>query len=111
MPISRSEKPNTPHPHDEYLSFQSTRSHPHNAALSSSHNSQQFMATLASKPHSFSGAVLTPDHARSITTGGVLSLASALSLQAANAAQVSFLDLMLFLLLLVFSYHMPTYVI
>jgi hypothetical protein len=69
------------------------------------------MATLASKPHSFSGAVLTPDHARSITTGGVLSLASALSLQAANAAQVSFLDLMLFLLLLVFSYHMPTYVI
>lgn len=45
--------------------------------------------TLASKPHSFSGAVLTPEHAKSLTTGHVLSLASALSLQAGNAAQVS----------------------
>jgi len=70
------------HPADEYLSFQS-RSQP-----TPTNNTDQ-LSTLASKPHPFSGAVLTPDHARSITTGGVLSLASALSLQAANAAQVS----------------------
>ena len=48
----------------------------------------QTSATLASKPHSFSGAVLTPEHARSLHAGHVLSLASALSLQAANAAMV-----------------------
>eukprot|EP00804_Cyclotella_cryptica_P030482 CCRYP_008557-RB/>CCRYP_008557-RB protein AED:0.07 eAED:0.07 QI:227/1/1/1/0.83/0.71/7/648/1147 len=81
------------HPHDEYLSFQSARVHHPHAALhqhqphQGSPQYQLSSMTLASKPHPFSGAVLTPEHARSITPGAVLSLASALSLQAANSAQ------------------------
>jgi hypothetical protein len=83
------------HPHDEYLSFQSARAHHPHAALHQHHphqNSAQYQltsTTLASKPHPFSGALMTPDHARRLSPGAVLSLASALSLQAANSAQVS----------------------
>eukprot|EP00985_Skeletonema_marinoi_P007491 scaffold3302_cov93-Skeletonema_marinoi.AAC.3 len=42
---------------------------------------------LASKPHAFRGAVLSPDHARNLTPDKALQLASALSAQASAAAQ------------------------
>ena len=94
MPFSsRARSPENPNePHEEYLSFQSAAAaaRSSNTNPNSTQQQQQLMATtLASKPHSFSGAVLTPEHAKSLTAGHVLSLASSLSLQAGNAAQVS----------------------
>jgi hypothetical protein len=44
------------------------------------------LATLASKPHAFGGALLSPDHARNLTSDLVLQLTSALSAQASQAA-------------------------
>ena len=44
------------------------------------------LSSLASKPHAFGGAVLSPDHARNLTTDLVLQLASALSIQSSHAA-------------------------
>jgi len=52
----------------------------------SSHHQSQSPPPLASKPHAFRGAVLSPDHARNLTPAKALQLASALSAQASAAA-------------------------
>lgn len=93
---NRPRSPTNSNEPDEFSFHPTSRSSAHtNSSGNSSHPnpalsaSQQLLPTLASKPHAFSGAVLTPEHARGINAGSVLSLASALSLQAANAAMVS----------------------
>eukprot|EP00574_Skeletonema_japonicum_P001029 CAMPEP_0201741790 /NCGR_PEP_ID=MMETSP0593-20130828/46993_1 /ASSEMBLY_ACC=CAM_ASM_000672 /TAXON_ID=267983 /ORGANISM="Skeletonema japonicum, Strain CCMP2506" /LENGTH=271 /DNA_ID=CAMNT_0048236129 /DNA_START=30 /DNA_END=842 /DNA_ORIENTATION=+ len=50
------------------------------------HNMHQSPPPLASKPHAFRGAVLSPDHARNLTPDKALQLASALSAHASAAA-------------------------
>jgi hypothetical protein len=70
-----------------YSSYQSNSMNVMNSAMQ---NMLLSSSSLASKPHAFSGAVLTPEHSRNMNGGLVLSLCSSLSLQAANAAQVRY---------------------
>jgi len=59
----------------------------HSSITSTSQSSTPPPPPLASKPHAFRGAVLSPDHARNLTPDKALQLASALSAQASAAAQ------------------------
>ncbi|KAL7543773.1 hypothetical protein ACHAXR_013086 [Thalassiosira sp. AJA248-18] len=71
--------PPPPHQHQQQQQLQSSPTNTH-------HHHHHHASSLASKPHAFGGAVLSPDHARNLTTDLVLQLASALSVQASHAA-------------------------
>ena len=84
------------HPDDELNDPTLTSTNPTNVPILSSqpqhtHTNNNNTATpisesLASKPHTFGGSVLSPDHARNLTTDLVLQLASSLSVQVSHAA-------------------------
>ena len=68
---------------DNNMMYDSSSSKQQQQSTASSNNPPP----LASKPHAFRGAVLSPDHARNLTPDKALQLASALSAQASAAAQ------------------------
>jgi len=70
-----------------YHSAQQQQQQLHSSITSTSQSSTPPPPPLASKPHAFRGAVLSPDHARNLTPDKALQLASALSAQASAAAQ------------------------
>mmetsp|Transcript_25995 Transcript_25995/g.46878 ORF Transcript_25995/g.46878 Transcript_25995/m.46878 type:complete len:1240 (-) Transcript_25995:80-3799(-) len=80
-PLQQHSSSPNPSPLPQLLSSQQpmpTTSHHHVASGATS--------SIASKPHAFGGAVLSPDHARNLTTDLALQLASALSVQANQSA-------------------------
>ena len=79
---------------DDYYSGSSSSRHHHAQTTQQQQQregQQQQQSTspppLASKPHAFRGAVLSPDHARNLTPEKALQLAHTLSVQASVAAQ------------------------